>query len=430
MSKRPFHQAGGFWKPKSSSQNERDTSKDNANNDSTSSYVFNFNKSPLHLQKQTLPITKHKRQILYAMEHYSILIIVGETGSGKSTQIPQFLYENGWCTNHENNKGYSIVCTQPRRLAVQTLAQRVSKEMGCRTIGDVVGYKVRFDHVATSSTCIHYVTDGTLIREAMLHDPLLSQYSVIMIDEAHERNLNTDVVLGIVKKIYKKRKKDLRIIICSATIDAQAFLDFFISPNSSSSSSLRKEEELNTKQTRRKRRWGDIGQNDNDKKLHEYNAHGKGTIISIDGRQHPVDILYAKEPVADYIKGTVDAALKIHFDLLDDDGGDILCFLPTGEDIDRAIHYANESIMTKQQRQDVNDKPIALLPLYGTLPYHMQARVFQPKVASDTTRRVIFATNIAETSVTVPHVSSVIDCGYVKLPFYDTDTGFNRLVIR
>ena len=341
----------------------------------------------------------------------------------RSTQIPQFLFENGWCDD-----GFAVVCTQPRRIAAQTLAHRVSQEVGTQ-LGQTVGYTIRFDDKTSGQTAIKYVTDGMLLREASLSDPLLSRYSVIMIDEAHEMNCNTEVLLGMVKKIQRKRK-DLRVIVCSATIDAEAFLNFFIPKK------LREGEDKdsismtssNTTAPHRKRRkrWGKVGEDastNEAKKLESKEADigTKGTIISIDGRQHPVDILFSEKPVADYVKATVDTALRIHFDLGYDDG-DILCFLATGEEIDKAIRLAEDKVSPSE--------PIVFLPLYGTLPYHVQARVFKPKPASDKRRRVIFATNVAETSVTVPHISSVIDCGFVKMPYFDSKTGFDRLIIR
>jgi ATP-dependent RNA helicase DDX35 len=300
--------------------------------------------------------------------------------------------DGGWA-----DRGFQIVCTQPRRIAVQTLAQRVATEVAC-PLGTKVGYTVRFDNVSSEQTQIKYVTDGILLREATLFDPLLSKYSVIMVDEAHERDLNSDALLGILKKIRRKRK-DLRILVCSATIDAQGFLDYFIPPS----------------KKKRRSRWGArVGED-------KMTAEG-GTIISVDGRQHPIDVLYLSEPVSDYIRCTVETALRIH---REESGGDILCFLPSGEDIDRAIRLADDLASNTQDK-----KQVASLPLYGSLPYQMQARVFQPKSASErNVRRIIFATNIAETSVTVPEITHVIDCGFAKLPFFDAKTGFDRLIV-
>lgn len=391
-----------FWKPAPSSVSQRQQvlREETSGDSEIPAAPFNFTSAPLAQQRMMLPIYKHKRQIMYALESYHIVVIVGETGSGKSTQIPQYLYEIGWA-DHD----FQIVCTQPRRIAAQTLAQRVATEVGC-PLGQQVGYTVRFDNKSSDRiTRIKYVTDGMLLREATLTDPLLSRYSVIMVDEAHERNLNSDALLGILKKIRRKRK-DLRIVVCSATIDAQSFLDYFVPE---SAQVVRQ----------RKRRWGP--RPGEEAPVEE--AQG-GTIISVDGRQHPVDILYLSEPVADYIWSTVETALRIH---KEESGGDILCFLPSGEDIDTAIRLADEyesADTTKGKKQ------VAFLPLYGSLPYQMQAQVFQPKSSSEQhVRRIIFATNIAETSVTVPDVTHIIDCGFAKLPYFDAKTGFDRLIV-
>jgi len=413
---------GGFWKPGTNRGILIDDNNANsAGNTETSVIPFNFRSGPLSVQRQSLPISNHRRQILFAVENFPVLVVVGETGSGKSTQIPQYLYENGWCDD-----GFSVVCTQPRRIAAQTLAQRVSKEVGCH-LGNEVGYTVRFDDVSSPVTSIRYVTDGTLLREATLSDPLLSRYSVIMIDEAHERNLNTDALLGILKKIRRKRK-NLRLIICSATIDAETFLDYFI-PKKTREKSEKQQQTTNSR--KRRRRWGRVDQS---KLLGENNSPkvGKllenGTIISIDGRQYPVDTFYVEEPVADYVEETVRTALRLHFDTRQDDG-DILCFLTTGEEIDRAIALAEENVQSYREDSPSQKRNVVFLPLYGTLPYHMQSKVFCPKVASDSSRRIIFATNIAETSVTVPDITFIIDCGFVKLPYFDAETGFERLIV-
>ncbi len=256
-----------------------------------------------------------------------------------------------------------------------------------------------------------------------------------MIDEAHELNRNTEVLLGVLKKIRRKRK-DLRIIVCSATIDAEAFLDFFIPKK------IRKEAPVvgtppmqdRRHEKKKRKRWGrvdaaDVDKDDDTGKKQGggINIENHGTIISIDGRQHPVDILYAEKPVADYVKATVDLALRIHIEKSYDDG-DILCFLATGEEVDRSIYLADELLPSLASNK--HQKQVTLLPLYGTLPHHVQSRVFRPKNGSDLNkRRIIFATNIAETSVTVPHISYVIDSGYVKMPFFHTQTGFERLII-
>ena len=326
--------------------------------------------SALDQQRRLLPIYKHRRQILYAVEHFSCVVIVGETGSGKSTQIPQYLAESGW-----NKNGFTIVCTEPRRLAAITLAQRVVQERTGPNRTPNVGYAVRFDDQTTPQTQIKYVTDGILLQEATHGDPLLSRYSVVVIDEAHERTLNSDALLGLLHKIRRQRQTSLRLVICSATLDAMKFLEFFTGkqPNNSPNKDF-----LQT-----------------------------GTIISVDGRQHLVDVLYLEQPAPDYLNAMVETAWKIYSTYekesaaSHDPNGDILCFLPTGEDIDRAIQLAEDFFDQHEQARSGSTghgQPCAVdfLPLYGTLPYQMQARIFQePK--GRRRLRVIFAnTNIAK----------------------------------
>jgi ATP-dependent RNA helicase DDX35 len=274
----------------------------------------------------------------------------------------------------------------------------VAEEAGTELGTGTVGYAVRFDDRTSPRTRIKYVTDGVLLREATAQDPLLSSYSVIVVDEAHERNLNSDAVLGLVKKIRRKRR-NLRLIVCSATINAQQFLDFFIAK----------------------------GQQSKDASVQD-----RGTIISVDGRQYPVDVLYLAQPAPDYLRSAVETAWRIHRQESRDgsySAGDILCFLPTGEDVDRAIRMAEEQFQEEEDPQSVD-----FLPLYGTLPFRMQARVFQVDVGTRRkrgrpVRRIIFATNIAEASVTVPNVGHVIDSGLVKLPYFDATTGLERLIV-
>jgi ATP-dependent RNA helicase DDX35 len=400
--------APGFWKPAPTATSFlQGQLKEESRNDEDWAPVFSKSRAPLAQQRLLLPIYKHRRQIIYALEDFGVVIVVGETGSGKSTQIPQYLVESGWAEND-----FQIVCTQPRRIAAITLAQRVAEEAGT-DVGNSVGYSVRFDDQSSPNTQIKYVTDGMLLREATVVDPLLSNYSVVMVDEAHERNLNSDAVLGLIKKIRRKRK-DLRVIVCSATIDAQAFLEFFIGKT---------DETTTASAPKRKRRWGPrVGEKtESPVQPVEESPPSRGTIISVDGRQHSVDVLYFAQPASDYIHATVETAWKIY---REDNSGDILCFLPSGEDIDRAIRIAEEQFEEHTQSVD-------FLPLYGTLPYHMQARVFQPNENQKqaTRRRIIFATNIAETSVTVPGITHVIDTGLVKLPYFDPKTGLDRLIV-
>lgn len=398
--------APGFWKPANSSSQLRDDG--SRNEESSWTPVYSKSHAPLAQQRLLLPIYKHRRQILHAVEEYGITVVVGETGSGKSTQIPQYLAEAGWADN-----GFMICCTQPRRIAATTLAGRVAQETGTAT-GDRVGYAVRFDQVLSPNTQIKYCTDGILLREAVAQDPLLSQYSVVMVDEAHERNLNSDAVLGLIRKIRRKRP-ELRVIVCSATIDAQAFLNFFVGKKQSET------EGQAAPARKRKRRWGRVGDpvEPGLEEVRKESTLNRGTIISVDGRQHAVDVLYLAQPASDYIQATIDTVRKIY---QSDNTGDVLCFLPSGEDIDRAIRLAEDQFQEHVQSVD-------FLPLYGTLPYHMQARVFQTVNPKQSKRRIIFATNIAETSVTVPNISHVIDTGLVKLPYFDPKTGLERLIV-
>ncbi|MCO5576358.1 hypothetical protein L7F22_030167 [Adiantum nelumboides] len=174
----------------------------------------------LERQRQTLPAYKHRTSLLYLMENHATTIVIGETGSGKTTQIPQYLIEGGW-----SEGGRLIACTQPRRLAVQTVAARVAEEMHV-TLGQEVGYSIRFEDMTTPGvTKVKYLTDGVLLRE-MMEDPLLVKYSVIMVDEAHERSISTDILLGLLKKV-QRRRPELRLIIASATLEARSIAAFF-----------------------------------------------------------------------------------------------------------------------------------------------------------------------------------------------------------
>jgi len=356
------------------------------------------------------------------------------------TQLPQYFYENGWADDPSKNNGYrEIICTQPRRIAAITLANRLTQEMSDPSL---VGYSVRFSSTYNPGiTKIRYVTDGWLLRETTLLDPLLKHCSVLIIDEAHERSLNTELLLGVVKKIRRVRPQ-LRVVVCSATLDAQAFLEFFTG-SKSSSKNKRKEDNNNNanKQATKKRksRWGKVENattNTSEDKQPTVADLSSGTIISVDGRQHPVDIMYKQEPVSDYVKSAVEIALQIHESESDD--GDILCFLTTGEEIDEAVDIAENilaaSLQTTSSKSSQRRRPrnAVCLPLYSTLPARLQSQPFLPRSSDEVknnTRRIIFASNIAETSVTVPNIAHVIDCGFAKMPFFDPYSGFDRLIV-
>ena len=270
-------------------------------------------------------------------------------------------------------------------MAATTVATRVAEEMRCN-LGEEVGYSIRFEDLTSAKTRIKFLTDGLLLREA-LADPLLSRYSVIMVDEAHERSLSTDILLGVLKKI-RYRRSDLRIVVSSATLQAEDFLRFFAGGQTSIAS---KDEPLG----------GNICR-----------------IISLEGRMYPVDTLYLEEPAEDYIERAVKTIFDIHANEAD---GDILLFLTGREEIDTAI----EMIADRAASLHPQAPSILPLPLYAGLSSEQQLYVFEP--APENTRKVIVSTNIAEASVTIDGTVYVIDCGFVKLRAFDPRTGIETL---
>ncbi|KAJ5568802.1 hypothetical protein N7450_011288 [Penicillium hetheringtonii] len=327
-----------------------------------------------------LPIARHKKSLLYLIENYPVTIVVGQTGSGKTTQLPQYLDQAGWCED-----GKVIAVTQPRRVAATTVATRVAEEMRGK-VGEAVGYSIRFEDTTSAATRIKFLTDGMLLREALV-DPLLSRYSVIMVDEAHERSLSTDVLLGILKKIRKKRP-ELRIIISSATLQAEDFLRFFA------------DDEFNPD-------------------AEPANLGGSvGRIISLEGRMYPVDTLFLESPAEDYVERAVKTVFDIHTQEAD---GDVLLFLTGREEIDRAIQLISERAAYLHPKAP----SLLTLPLYAGLTTDQQMYVFEP--TPENTRKVIVSTNIAEASVTIDGIVYVIDCGFAKLRAYNPTTGIETL---
>ncbi|PAV67914.1 hypothetical protein WR25_21939 isoform A [Diploscapter pachys] len=338
--------------------------------------VVNNPYGSLNIQQQRvrLPIFKNRNHIIYMCEKYRTVIVVGETGCGKSTQVPQFLLEAGWASD-----GRMIGVTQPRRVAVVTLATRVAEEKDV-ILGQDVGYTVRFDDVTDDETKIKFMTDGILLRE-FLTDPLLSKYSILMIDEAHERSCNTDILLGLLRKVMHVRN-DLRIIVSSATLDAELFKDFF---------------ELN-----------ETSNPDRDTAI----------ILSVEGRTHPVAIFHTKTSVPNYVQATVEAIVEIHKREMI---GDILCFL-TGQDEVEEVCEKLRDVSSNLRNVD----KLWIVPCYGALPAREQLKAFDSTPHG--TRKVVIATNIAEASVTIPGIAYVIDCGYVKLRAMNPKNGIETLM--
>eukprot|EP00002_Diphylleia_rotans_P021253 TRINITY_DN413_c0_g1_i2.p1 TRINITY_DN413_c0_g1~~TRINITY_DN413_c0_g1_i2.p1 ORF type:complete len:456 (-),score=95.66 TRINITY_DN413_c0_g1_i2:866-2233(-) len=366
-----------FWKPgtKGPGIGTNEWDRENPNAEDGPVLVYNPNaKLSVVEQRQRLPTFSYRTQILYLVEKYQTVVIVGHTGCGKTTQIPQYLHEAGWTSGPR-----MVACTQPRRVAATSVASRVAEEMNV-PLGQEVGYTIRFDDKSDPHrTKIKYMTDGMMLRETLM-DPLLSRYSVIMVDEAHERSLYTDILIGLLKKI-QKRRPDLRLIISSATIDAELFKNFF---NTNTSGDPSKD---------------------------------TATILSVEGRQHPVDILFSMEPVDDYVQEAIRVVNEIHSNEPD---GDILVFMTGQEEIDRVTQALMEQAAGSSHRMRV-------YPLYSQLPYERQMRIFDKMPRG--VRKVIVSTNIAETSVTIDGIIYVVDCCFVKMRAYNPKSGMESLVV-
>eukprot|EP00742_Colponemidia_sp_Colp-10_P003806 GILJ01004055.1.p1 GENE.GILJ01004055.1~~GILJ01004055.1.p1 ORF type:complete len:698 (+),score=71.08 GILJ01004055.1:38-2131(+) len=316
-------------------------------------------------QRRGLPIWHARSEITKAVRDNQVVVIVGETGSGKTTQIPQFLHEEGYTADG------MIGITQPRRVAATSVAQRVAQEYGC-ALGTDVGYSIRFDDKTSKQTKIKYMTDGMLLREIIL-DPLLRQYACLIVDEAHERTIHTDVLLGLIKQLTARRP-ELKVLVMSATLDAEQFAAFF----------------------------------------------GGARIITVEGRMYPVDVYYTVEPQPDYLDAALITTLQIH---LEQPPGDILVFL-TGQD---EIEALEKLLQAKVRLFPPEATSLLVCPIFAALPSEQQLAVFQPAPAGH--RKVILATNIAETSITINGVRYVVDSGVVKVRGFQASTGMDSLVV-
>ena len=388
----------GFWRPGASTPDaDRPTtllSADVDADDGAGPSCIHFERNPkasLAARRRALPIAAHRDEVLYCVERHQTTVVVGHTGCGKTTQIPQFLRDGGWCRG-----GRAVAVTQPRRVAAQTVAQRVAEEVGC-ALGDVVGYAIRFEDVCTpGKTEIKFCTDGALLRE-LAEDPLLTKYSIVMVDEAHERTLATDLLLGLLKKVQRVRR-DLRLIVSSATIQAESFAEFFDASAADAADG----------------KGGD-------------EPSRKPVIMSVEGRAHSVLMHYLDEPTGDYVRTAVETVLEVH---RSEGPGDILVFLTGEEEIDDAVNWLEEE--AREMRKDSHryasaGLDLVVCPLYAGLNPAAQLEAFRPPRRG--TRKVVVATNVAETSVTIEGIVYVVDSCFAKQKAYDPERGMESLYV-
>ncbi|KAJ5142789.1 uncharacterized protein N7515_001576 [Penicillium bovifimosum] len=325
--------------------------------------AFSKNKT-MREQREYLPAFAVREDLLRVIRDNQVVVVVGETGSGKTTQLTQFLHEDGY------SKYGMIGCTQPRRVAAMSVAKRVSEEMDVE-LGGLVGYAIRFEDCTSDETMIKYMTDGVLLRESLTQKDL-DKYSCIIMDEAHERALNTDVLMGLLKKVLARRR-DLKLIVTSATMNSERFSRFY----------------------------------------------GGAPEFIIPGRTFPVDLHFSRTPCEDYVDSAVKQVLAIH---VSQPAGDILVFMTGQEDIEATCELVEERLKL------LNDPPkLSILPIYSQMPAEQQAKIFEK--AAPGVRKVIVATNIAETSLTVDGIMYVVDAGYSKLKVYNPRMGMDTLQI-
>ncbi|WP_296496696.1 ATP-dependent RNA helicase HrpA [Rhodoferax sp.] len=333
---------------------------------------------PLQIEfPESLPVSGKRDEIMAALEAHQVIIVCGETGSGKTTQLPKIALAMGrGKLNYPPGKGKLIGHTQPRRIAASSVAKRIAEELKT-TLGDVVGFKVRFQDRLSRDTSVKLMTDGILLAETQT-DPLLKAYDTIIIDEAHERSLNIDFLLGYLRQILPRRP-DLKIVVTSATIDAQRFADHFASRS------------------------------------------GPAPVIMVSGRMFPVEQRYRPfEESRDY---DLNSAIADGVDELWRDvhnGGDILVFLPGEREIREAADHL---------RKHLSHQPVfrnaEVLPLFARLSQAEQDRIFD----GHTGRRIILATNVAETSLTVPGIRYVIDAGTARMKRYSFRSKVEQLLV-
>ncbi|KIJ19482.1 hypothetical protein PAXINDRAFT_166638 [Paxillus involutus ATCC 200175] len=334
--------------------------------------------------RRKLPVYTQMDEFYKMFNQNQIIVMVGETGSGKTTQIPQFVAYS----DLPHVKGKLVACTQPRRVAAMSVAKRVADEMDVQ-LGRQVGYSIRFEDMTEPGvTFLKYMTDGMLLREAM-NDPDLNRYSTIILDEAHERTLATDILMGLLKALAKKRS-DLKIIIMSATLDALKFQKYF--------------------------------------GIQEGSA---APLFKVPGRTHPVEVFYTQEPEPDYVEAAIRTVLMIH---RAEDPGDVLLFLTGEEEIEDACRKIKLEADDLANQDPESVGPIVCIPLYSSLPPQQQQRIFDPPPKPQIPngppgRKVVVSTNIAETSLTIDGIVYVVDPGFSKQKVYNPRIRVESLLV-
>mmetsp|Transcript_20632 Transcript_20632/g.30387 ORF Transcript_20632/g.30387 Transcript_20632/m.30387 type:complete len:721 (-) Transcript_20632:243-2405(-) len=360
--------------------NDYDAATDNTTNPWTGR-IYSKKYQDILKTRLKLPVYQFKDKLIEAVTKNQIVVVEGETGSGKTTQIPQFLLEAGLASPGTN----CVACTQPRRVAATSIAARVADEMDVE-LGSTVGYTIRFEDMSDKhSTVLKFVTDGMLLREAM-SDPLLTHYSVIVLDEAHERTLATDVIMGLLMEVIPKRIKgseygELKVVVMSATLDAEKFQEYF---------------------------------------------HG-APLMKVPGRTHPVEVFYTAKPERNYVEAAVRTTLQIH---QCEGPGDILVFL-TGE---QEIEQACEEIRSSAADMGADTPELVVYPLYSSLPPSQQRIIFNPAPpprvpGGPPGRKVVVSTNIAETSLTIDGIVYVVDPGFSKQKVYNPRIRVESLLV-
>lgn len=334
--------------------------------------------------REQLPVYMHEQEIIEAVRLHDAIVITGATGSGKTTQVPQFLLEE--FLGSASDTGGKVVVTQPRRVAAISCAKRVANELGETSVGSLVGYHVRHQAKANRKTRLKFVTDGILLREAE-HDLLLTSYDAVVIDEAHERSLNTDLLLALLSRSVAMRRSigsPLKVIVMSATLD----IDGIFSGNGA--------------------------------------LFPSSPTISVPARQYPVTVHFAKVTHDDYVGEAFKKASKIHSRL---PPGGILIFVSGRREVTQLVTQIEEKFANREVKPEGSSHPlgVCVLPFYALLPERQQHLVFED--AGDRKRKIIVATNVAETSVTIPGISYVIDTGKVKEKIYG-DKGLSSFEIR